>query len=71
MPIISKTNCSKKRTLSSTINPSTTFATHHGTHQNQSYAHLESYHCKKQHRKGWLNAISNVNATTHLGKAIV
>jgi hypothetical protein len=26
---------------------------------------------QKKHRKGWLNAISNVNATTHLGRAIV
>jgi hypothetical protein len=71
MPIASKTDCSKKRALSSTINPSTTFATHHGTHQNQSYAHLEIYQCKKQHRRGWLNAISYVDATTHLGKAIM
>ncbi len=26
---------------------------------------------KKQHRRGWLNAISNVDATTHLGRVIV
>jgi hypothetical protein len=26
---------------------------------------------QKKHRKGWLNAISNVNATTHLGRAMV
>jgi hypothetical protein len=26
---------------------------------------------QKKHRKGWLNAISNVNATTHLGRAII
>jgi hypothetical protein len=26
---------------------------------------------KKKHRNGWLNAISNVDATTHLGRAII
>jgi hypothetical protein len=71
MPITSKIDCSKKWTLNSAINPSIAFATHHGTHQNHSYAHLEIYQCKKQHRRGWLNAISNVDATTHLGRAII
>jgi len=71
MPIASKIDCSRKRTSSSAINPLGSFATHHGTHENQSYAHLEIHQRKKEHRKGWLNTISNVDATTHLGRAII